>query len=159
MSDIWCLMSIQLWLLYNVGDLAIYVKSVGILKCFSLIISRFLQFLLFFQVPLIINLPRCEFKFRSSQHFSVDFDSVRLSWKVSVHVYLWGWFWNGIETLHIVSWMSVKLSREYLVRLKFIYTEATSSDVKTGRIRTNTTRFDVTGSSIGWNLANMITYV
>ena len=45
--------------------------------------------------------------------------------------------------------MSVKLSREYLVRLKFIYTEATSSDVKTGRIRTNTTRFDVTGSSIG----------
>ena len=30
-----------------------------------------------------------------SQNFSVDFGSIRSSWKkVSVHVYPWGWFWN-----------------------------------------------------------------
>ena len=32
-------------------------------------------------------------------------------------VYLWGWFWNRIETLHILSWTRVKLSREYFVHL------------------------------------------
>ena len=35
----------------------------------------------------------------------------------SVHVYLWGLFWNRIETLYILSWISVKLSREYVVYL------------------------------------------
>ena len=33
---------------------------------------------------------RCDFKSRSNQHLSVNFCSVRLSWKVSVHVYLRG---------------------------------------------------------------------
>ena len=42
---------------------------------------------------------RFKFKSRSSQHFSVDFGCVRLSWKVSLCVYLWGWFWNLACTL------------------------------------------------------------
>ena len=44
----------------------------------------------------------------------------RASRKISVYVYLWGWFWDWIETLHILSWISVKLSREYLVHLSWI---------------------------------------
>ena len=57
---------------------------------------------------------------RSSYRFSVDFSSVRLSWKVSVHICLWGSFWNRIVTLHILSWISVTLSQEYLVHLNWI---------------------------------------
>ena len=34
--------------------------------------------------------------------------------------YLWGRFWNRIETVHIYSWTSVKLSQEYLVHLSWI---------------------------------------
>ena len=69
---------------------------------------------------------RCEFKSRSSQHFSVDSGSVRLSWKISVHVNLWGWFRNRIVTLNILSWMNVKLSREYLARLRWLKTRLQS---------------------------------
>ena len=46
-------------------------------------------------------------------HFSVDYSSVILSWKISVHVYLWVWSWNRIETPYILSWISVKLLGEY----------------------------------------------
>ena len=35
-------------------------------------------------------------------------------------MYLWAYFWNRIETLHTPSWISVKLSREYLVHLSWI---------------------------------------
>ena len=66
---------------------------------------------------LVASRYRRKFKPRSSQHFSVDFGSVRLSWKVSVHVYLWGWFWTNFTChyiLHIldmwnpVAWISVR---------------------------------------------------
>ena len=40
--------------------------------------------------------------------------------KKFLFMYLWGWFWNRIETLHILSWLSVKLSQEYLVHSSWI---------------------------------------
>ena len=51
-------------------------------------------------------------------HFSVDYSSVILSWKISVHVYLWVWSWYRIETLYILSWIRVKLLGEYILKLK-----------------------------------------
>ena len=51
-----------------------------------------------FRIPVWLVSQMCKFKCHFSQHFSVDFSSVRLSWKVSVHVNLWGWFWNDAKT-------------------------------------------------------------
>ena len=70
----------------------------------------------------------CESKYSSRRHFSVCFGSVELSRKISFHVKLWGWFWNIIETLHILSWISFKMSREYLVQLRWIKTRLQSLD-------------------------------
>ena len=41
-------------------------------------------------------------EFFNYNHFSVDFGSVRLSWKIIVHLYLWGWFGNVILIVHFV---------------------------------------------------------
>ena len=64
--------------------------------------------------------------FGISQHFSVDFGSVRLSWRVSVHVYLWGWFWNcvfststGLHTLCTINRAVKKFYRTFQILLVY----------------------------------------
>ena len=53
--------------------------------------------------------------------------AIIMKWRRDYHetflpMYLWGRFWNIIETLHILSWISVKLSQKYLVQLSWIKT-------------------------------------
>ena len=45
--------------------------------------------------------PKCKFKSYSSQYFSLDFRSVRLSQKKFLFMFLWGWFWKTMTCFRL----------------------------------------------------------
>ena len=92
--------------------------SVRFVKAFTLV---WIDLSSHWSVHTLIDLDTLNWTYTLKFYFRIILrDLYEQKFFTSVHVYLWGWFWNRIKTLHTLSWISVKLSQEYLVYLSWI---------------------------------------